>query len=49
MAAGRADEPVNRERMSVRFGELWAAREGAVAESYDEAAMSAYVKNADSS
>lgn len=44
MAAGRADEPVNRERMSVRFGELWAAREGAIASTYDEAAMSAYMK-----
>jgi glutamate N-acetyltransferase/amino-acid N-acetyltransferase len=47
MAAGRADEPVNRDRMSVRFGELWAAREGAVAEGYDEAAMSAYMKGAE--
>jgi glutamate N-acetyltransferase / amino-acid N-acetyltransferase len=45
MAVGRADEPVNRDRMSVRFGPLWAARDGAVAPRYDEAAMSAYMKN----
>ncbi len=45
MAVGRADEPVSRERMSVRFGKLWAARDGAVAKGYDEAKMSAYMKN----
>jgi glutamate N-acetyltransferase/amino-acid N-acetyltransferase len=44
MAVGRADEPVNRERMSVRFGELWAARDGRVAPDYSEAKMSAYMK-----
>jgi glutamate N-acetyltransferase/amino-acid N-acetyltransferase len=47
MAAGRADEPVRRERMSVRFGPLWAARDGAVAADYSEAAMSDYMKNAE--
>ena len=44
MAVGRADEPVDRERLSVRFGELWAARDGAVSPDYDEAAMSAYMR-----
>jgi glutamate N-acetyltransferase / amino-acid N-acetyltransferase len=44
MAVGRADEPVNRERMSVRFGELWAARDGHVSPDYSEAKMSAYMK-----
>jgi glutamate N-acetyltransferase/amino-acid N-acetyltransferase len=44
MAVGRADEPVNRARMGVRFGELVAARDGAVSPTYDEAAMSAYMK-----
>ena len=44
MAAGRADEPINRERMSVRFGTLWAARDGRVSPDYDEAKMSAYMK-----
>jgi glutamate N-acetyltransferase/amino-acid N-acetyltransferase len=45
MAAGRADEPLNRDRLSIRFGDLWAARNGAVSKDYDEAAMSAYMKH----
>ena len=44
MAVGRADEPIKREKLSIRFGELWAARDGAVSPDYDEAAMSAYMK-----
>ena len=44
MAVGRADEPVDRDRLSIRFGPLWAARDGAVSPSYDEAAMSAYMR-----
>ena len=44
MAVGRADEPVNRDRMSVRFGDLVAAQDGAVSSTYDEAKMSAYMK-----
>ena len=47
MAVGRADEPVDRERLSIRFGDLWAARDGAVSPDYDEAAMGAYMKNAE--
>ena len=47
MAAGRADEPLVREKLSIRFGDLWAARDGAVSAEYDEAAMSAYMKNAE--
>ena len=44
MAAGRADEPINRERLSIWFGDLVAAQDGAVAASYDERKMSAYMK-----
>jgi len=47
MAVGRADEPVNRDRMGVTFGPLTAAKSGRVADDYDEAAMSAYMKNAE--
>jgi glutamate N-acetyltransferase/amino-acid N-acetyltransferase len=43
-AAGRADEPVSRDRLSIRFGELMAAQDGAVAPNYDEAKLSAYMK-----
>ena len=46
-AAGRADEPLDRARLSIRFGDLWAARDGAVSPGYDEAAMSAYMKRAE--
>jgi glutamate N-acetyltransferase/amino-acid N-acetyltransferase len=44
MAVGRADEPINRERLSVKFGDLFAARDGRVAPDYSEAKMSAYMK-----
>jgi glutamate N-acetyltransferase/amino-acid N-acetyltransferase len=44
MAIGRSDQPVRRELISVRFGELWAARDGMVSTEYDEAAMSAYMR-----
>ncbi|WP_271069052.1 bifunctional glutamate N-acetyltransferase/amino-acid acetyltransferase ArgJ [Caulobacter sp. NIBR1757] len=44
MAVGRADEPVNREKMSVQFGKLMAAQDGMVAANYSEAKMSAYMK-----
>jgi len=47
MAVGRADEPVKRERLSVTFGALNAAKDGAVARDYSEAAMSDYMKNAE--
>jgi glutamate N-acetyltransferase/amino-acid N-acetyltransferase len=47
MAVGRADEPVRRDRLSIWFGELAAARNGRVADDYSEAAMSAYMKNAE--
>jgi len=47
MAVGRADEPVKRERVSVAFGPHWAARDGAVAADYSEAAMSDYMKSAE--
>jgi glutamate N-acetyltransferase/amino-acid N-acetyltransferase len=44
MAVGRADEPINRERITIKFGELTAARDGRVADDYSEAKMSAYMK-----
>ncbi|WP_293678592.1 bifunctional glutamate N-acetyltransferase/amino-acid acetyltransferase ArgJ [uncultured Phenylobacterium sp.] len=47
MAVGRADEPVDRDKMSVRFGDLWAAQDGLVSKTYSEAKMSAYMKRAE--
>jgi glutamate N-acetyltransferase/amino-acid N-acetyltransferase len=45
MAVGRADEPIDRDRIAIRFGHLVAAHDGVVAPTYDEAAMSAYMRN----
>ena len=47
MAIGKADEPIDRDSVSVKFGDLWAAQDGLVAPSYDEAKMSAYMKRQD--
>ncbi|MBK8542445.1 MAG: bifunctional glutamate N-acetyltransferase/amino-acid acetyltransferase ArgJ [Caulobacteraceae bacterium] len=47
MAIGRSDQPVKREMIGVRFGSLYAARNGMISEEYDEAAMSAYMKGAE--
>ncbi len=47
MAVGRADEPVNRDDLSIRFGPLVAAQDGMIAPTYNEAKMSAYMKNAE--
>jgi glutamate N-acetyltransferase/amino-acid N-acetyltransferase len=44
MAVGKADEPVDRDSMSVRFGDLWAAQDGLVSPTYDEGKMSSYMK-----
>ena len=45
MAVGRADEPIDRDHLSVRFGPLVAAQDGLISPTYDEAKMSAYMKN----
>ncbi|EGF92547.1 glutamate N-acetyltransferase/amino-acid acetyltransferase [Asticcacaulis biprosthecium C19] len=47
MAVGKTEEPVDRERLGIRFGDLVAAEHGAVALNYSEAAMSAYMKNSE--
>jgi glutamate N-acetyltransferase/amino-acid N-acetyltransferase len=47
MAVGRADEPINRDRIAIRFGDLVAAHDGVVAPNYSEAKMSAYMKRAE--
>ncbi len=47
MAVGRADELIDRDRLSVQFGPLIAAHDGLISPTYDEAKMSAYMKNAE--
>jgi len=47
MAVGKTEEPVDRDRLAIRFGDLVAAEHGAPSLTYDEAAMSAYMKNSE--
>ncbi|HEV7275538.1 MAG TPA: bifunctional glutamate N-acetyltransferase/amino-acid acetyltransferase ArgJ [Devosiaceae bacterium] len=44
MAVGKAGEPADRDRLSIRFGDLLVAEAGERAAVYDEAAASAYMK-----
>ena len=45
MAVGKAGEPADRDRLSIAFGDYVLAENGERAASYDEAAVSAYMKN----
>lgn len=45
MAVGKTEEAVDRDRLAIRFGPNVAAVDGAPSPNYDEAAMSAYMKN----
>ncbi|MET4132018.1 glutamate N-acetyltransferase/amino-acid N-acetyltransferase [Porphyrobacter sp. MBR-155] len=44
MAVGKAGEPADRDRLSIAFGGVWAARNGLPVEDYDEAPVSAHLK-----
>jgi len=44
MAVGKAGEPAERDRLSIRFGETQVAREGLAAEGYDEAPVARHLK-----
>jgi glutamate N-acetyltransferase/amino-acid N-acetyltransferase len=44
MAVGKAGEPANRDRLSIAFGGVWAARDGLPVEDYDEAPVTAHLK-----
>lgn len=47
MAVGKTEEPVDRDRLAIRFGPHVAAIDGAPSPAYDEAKMSAYMKRAE--
>ncbi|MCF6303539.1 MAG: bifunctional ornithine acetyltransferase/N-acetylglutamate synthase, partial [Devosiaceae bacterium] len=47
MAVGKAGEPANRDRLSIRFGELTLAENGLRSPSYSEELASAYMKNSE--
>jgi glutamate N-acetyltransferase/amino-acid N-acetyltransferase len=44
MAVGKAGEPADRDRLSIGFGGVWAAREGQPLPNYDEAPVAAHLK-----
>ena len=44
MAVGKAGEPAERDRLSIRFGATQVAREGLAVEGYDEAPVAAHLK-----
>ncbi len=47
MAVGKAGEPADRDKLTIRFGELVLARKGERAADYDESKASAYMKNSE--
>ena len=47
MAVGKAGEPADRDRLSIGFGGVWAARDGMPVESYDEAPVTEHLKGRD--
>jgi glutamate N-acetyltransferase/amino-acid N-acetyltransferase len=44
MAVGKAGEPADRDRLSIAFGGIWAARNGVPVEDYDEAPVAAHLR-----
>lgn len=47
MAVGKAGEPADRDRLSIGFGGIWAAREGQPLADYDEAPVAAHLAGQD--
>lgn len=44
MAVGKAGEPADRDKLSIAFGGVWAARDGLPVEEYDEAPVAEHLK-----
>ncbi len=47
MAVGKAGEPADRDRLSIRFGDTQVARDGLPAQGYDEAPVAAHLQGQD--
>ncbi len=47
MAVGKAGEPADRDRLAIRFGDVWVARDGLAVAGYDEAPVAAHLKGQD--
>ena len=44
MAVGKAGEPADRDKLSIGFGGVWAARDGLPVEDYDETPVAEHLK-----
>ncbi len=47
MAVGKAGEPADRDKLSIGFGGIWAARDGLPLADYDEAPVAAHLKGSE--
>ena len=47
MAVGKAGEPADRDRLAIRFGDHWVAKDGLAVDGYDEAPVAAHLKGRD--
>ena len=47
MAVGKAGEPADRDKLSIAFGGIWAARDGVPVEDYDEGPVAEHLKGAE--
>ena len=47
MAVGKAGEPADRDKLSIRFADKWVAQAGLAADSYDEAPVAAHLQGTD--
>lgn len=44
MAVGKAGEPADRDRLAIRFGDIWVAKDGLAVESYDETPVADHLR-----
>lgn len=47
MAVGKAGEPADRDKLSIRFADKWVAQAGLAVDSYDEAPIAAHLKGSE--
>ncbi|MGN6597432.1 bifunctional glutamate N-acetyltransferase/amino-acid acetyltransferase ArgJ [Sphingopyxis terrae] len=47
MAVGKAGEPADRDRLAIRFGDHWVAKDGLPVDGYDEGPIAAHLKGQD--
>jgi glutamate N-acetyltransferase / amino-acid N-acetyltransferase len=47
MAVGKAGEPADRDKLAIRFADIWVAQNGYAVDGYDEAPVTAHLKGSD--